>query len=74
MDLSDPAVVTVVVAAVVALVVVALVVALLRRKKTGSQRQEHLRERFGPEYDRTVESSGDQRRASSLTVETSRFR
>lgn len=65
MDLSDPAVVTAVVVAVVVLLVVVLVLALLRRKKESSRRREHLQERFGPEYDRTVESTGDHRRAEA---------
>lgn len=75
MDLSDPAVVTAVVVAVVVLLAVVLVAALLRHKRSRSRtREEHLRERFGPEYDRTVESTGDHRRAEARLEEVEQRR
>lgn len=45
----------IVVAAVVVIALIALLWALSRRR--------HLRERFGPEYERTVEERGDRRAA-----------
>lgn len=48
------------IAAAVAVVLLAIVWASTRKKRT-----EHLREGFGPEYDRTVEEAGSRRRAES---------
>ncbi len=46
--------------AVIAAVLVAAAIVVSRRK-----RSEHLRERFGPEYDRTLQQRGDARRAET---------
>lgn len=48
---------------VVAIVLVLVIGGLLGMLFTRSQRTKHLRERFGPEYDRTVQELGNQRRA-----------
>jgi hypothetical protein len=48
---------------VVAIVLVLLIGGLLGMLFTRRQRTKHLQERFGPEYDRTVQEVGDQRRA-----------
>jgi hypothetical protein len=57
--MSDGAVLAVIVGAVVlALIIVAAVVLSAR-----ARRRRRLRERFGPEYDRTVEAAGSQREA-----------
>jgi hypothetical protein len=50
----------VIAAAVVAVVLLALWWAASRKRRT-----DHLREGFGPEYDRTVEEAGSRRRAES---------
>jgi hypothetical protein len=52
-----------------ALVVAAVAAAALFRRRTG-----RLRERFGPEYDRTVEERGDRRRAEAELAERERRR
>src|SRR5207253_9926867 len=44
-------------------VLVVIVVALAALYAVRQQRSSRLRRRFGPEYDRTVESTGDQKRA-----------
>ncbi|GAB2685940.1 hypothetical protein [Thalassiella azotivora] len=60
--MNDDTVIWVVVA-VAALLLVGLLVWFLTRKRTERRQQEHLRERFGDEYDRRVEESGDERAA-----------
>ncbi len=49
---------------VIAIVVLVIVVAAVSRM-IGRQRTERLRQGFGPEYDRTVESTGDQATAEA---------
>src|ERR1700733_4617608 len=49
-----------VVIAIVVVVAVALVAVAARKRRSAA-----LRDRFGPEYDRVVESSGDQRAAEA---------
>jgi len=51
-------------AAIVAAAIVVLVWLLVRKKRT-----ERLRDRFGPEYDRVVRSTGDPRRAEARLAE-----
>ena len=51
----------IVVAVVIVVVVLALVASLVKRRRT----RQALQERFGPEYDRTVEESGGERAATS---------
>ena len=51
----------IVVAVVIVVVVLALVASLVKRRRT----RQGLQERFGPEYDRTVEESGGERAATS---------
>jgi hypothetical protein len=65
----DPTVVTIVVIAAVALVVVGLVALLVKRKESAS-RTEHLQQRFGPEYDRTVADSEDHKQAEARLQRT----
>jgi hypothetical protein len=50
----------IVIAIVVVVVIGLLAVTAMRRRQTGQ-----LRSRFGPEYDRTVESAGDRRQAET---------
>jgi hypothetical protein len=52
---------TIVIAVVVVLAVIA--VALLVAAGMRSRRSQHLRDRFGPEYDRAVEETGDRQQA-----------
>ena len=52
----------VVIVAVVLLVLLAVAVAMAMRKRSQSRRA-GLQERFGPEYDRTVDERGDRRKA-----------
>ncbi|GAA5161672.1 MULTISPECIES: hypothetical protein [Amycolatopsis] len=59
---------TMIVIIVVAVVVVLGLVAVLVR----SQRRRHLRERFGPEYDRTVQDSSSRRAAERELAERER--
>lgn len=59
----DPKVIVAIAVVVVALIVVAAVIA--SRKK----RREHLREQFGPEYDRAVAESGNATKAEALLAE-----
>ncbi|MFF4895374.1 hypothetical protein [Streptomyces sp. NPDC001068] len=49
--MSTGTLLTIIIAVVVVLAVAAVVIALMARRR-------HLRERFGPEYERTMESSG----------------
>jgi hypothetical protein len=51
----------IVVAVVIVVVVLALVASLVKRRRT----RQGLQERFGPEYDRTVDESGGERAATS---------
>jgi FtsZ-interacting cell division protein ZipA len=48
---------------VLLIVAVVVVIALLLAMRARARRSEALQERFGPEYERTVEESGDQRAA-----------
>lgn len=59
MDLTDTNLIIVV--AIVALIVIGLISAALARR----WRTERLQEKFGPEYDRTLQEIGDQRQAES---------
>jgi hypothetical protein len=60
----DP-IVWIVVAVVIALVVIALVISAAKKKK----RTEHLRGRFGPEYDRTVKRAGSRSKGERELLE-----
>jgi hypothetical protein len=60
----DP-IVWIVVAVVIALVVIALIISASKKRK----RTEHLRERFGPEYDRTVKREGSRSKGESELLE-----
>jgi FtsZ-interacting cell division protein ZipA len=56
---------TMIVIALVAVAVIALLVwASARRKKQQAQKREHLRERFGPEFDREVQEQGSEQKAA----------
>jgi len=56
---------TIIVIALVALAVIALLVwASARRKQQQAQKREHLRERFGPEFDREVQEQGSEQKAA----------
>jgi hypothetical protein len=57
---------------IVVIVAVLVVVALIAWWSAQRQRSTHLRERFGPEYDRTVRDVGDARRAEPLPAERER--
>ena len=50
---------------VIAAVVVIAVIFIVAAAMASRRRRTHLQERFGPEYDRTVESA-DRRRASAI--------
>ena len=50
----------------VVLVIVAIVIVLLALWYVQKQRREHLRARFGPEYDRAVRESGNVGKAESM--------
>lgn len=63
MELTSEQVTWAVVAAVALIVVIALIVAA--RRRTQRTQSHALRERFGPEYDRTVESTNDRREAEA---------
>ena len=56
--------VAIIIVIVAVIVVVAIAVALMRRRQT-----ENVREQFGPEYDRTVQETGDEGQARDLLVE-----
>jgi hypothetical protein len=53
-----------IVAAVVVLLIVAVVIMASRRRKS-----DHLKEKFGPEYDRAIEQHGDARHAEAILFE-----
>jgi hypothetical protein len=57
--MSNEAVIAVVVGAVVLLLIIVAVVMAVRARR----RHRHLREQFGPEYDRTVQDAGTRREA-----------
>ncbi len=57
---------------IVVIVAVLVVVALIAWWATQQRRSARLRERFGPEYDRTVRDVGDARRAEPLLAERER--
>jgi hypothetical protein len=61
---------TIVIAVVVVLAVIAL--ALVAAAGMRSRRSQQLRERFGPEYDRAVEETGDRQRAERQLQERMR--
>jgi hypothetical protein len=52
-------------ALVIAIVVVVLLLALLAFFAGRQRRSRRLQDRFGPEYDRTVEQAGDRRAAEA---------
>ncbi len=58
----DPQTLRIVIIVAVVVVVVLLVLALVKAARTRRQR-EQLRQRYGPEYDRTVQARGSQRAA-----------
>ena len=62
----------VIVIVLVALAVIALLVWAARRNQ--GQKREHLRERFGPEYDRAVEEQGSERKATSKLDDVAKTR
>lgn len=49
---------------VIAVVLIAVAIIVSRRR-----RSEHLRQQFGPEYDRTLKTQGDTRRAEAVLLE-----
>ncbi len=53
----------VVIVAVVLLVLLALAIAMWAMRKRSQSRRADLQDRFGPEYDRTVDERGDRRKA-----------
>jgi hypothetical protein len=57
---------------IVAVVVVALVVVAIAVVYTQRQRRVRLRERFGPEYDRTVQAAGAPAKAEAILEERAR--
>ena len=63
---------------VIVLVAVALIAALVwaanRRKQQQVEQREHLRERFGPEYDRAVEEHGSEDQAAARLGEVAKTR
>ena len=59
----DPKILTVVIV-IVAILVVAAVLLVMRRRKT-----EHLKQKFGSEYDRVVHQHGDPQRAETVLAE-----
>lgn len=59
----DPKITTLIAMAVVAVVLVALALIFSRRR-----RREHLREKFGTEYERVVHQQGDPMRAESVLI------
>ena len=60
----DPKILTAIIVAIVAVLVVVAVLLVTRRRKT-----EHLKQRFGSEYDRTVHQHGDPQRAETVLAE-----
>jgi hypothetical protein len=65
--MSNEAVIAVIVAVVLALVIVGIVLFVLQQR-----RHRHLRETFGPEYNRAVEDAGSRRRAEQELAERER--
>lgn len=59
---------------VIALVVVLLLIAAAAYAASQRKKREHLRERFGPEYERTVERSDSTREAERDLAEREQFR
>jgi hypothetical protein len=53
----------VIIAAVVAIIIVAAIIITRRR------RSEHLKQQFGPEYDRAVQQHGDERHAEAVLID-----
>jgi hypothetical protein len=60
--MSTGAIIGIIIVAVVIIAIVAFVVSRQRRSK-------ELQEQFGPEYNRTLEDTGDKRQAESILVE-----
>ena len=60
----DPKILTAIIVVIVAVLVVVAVLLVTRRRKT-----EHLKQKFGSEYDRVVHQHGDPRRAETLLAE-----
>jgi FtsZ-interacting cell division protein ZipA len=60
----DPKILTAVIVAVVAILAVVAVLLVTRRRKT-----EHLKQKFGSEYDRVVQQHGDPQRAETVLAE-----
>lgn len=61
------------VAVLIALAVIAMVISRSRaRKRRETEEREHLRSRFGPEYDATVAATGDERAAARELAERER--
>ena len=60
----DPKILTAIIVAIVAVLVVFAVLLVTRRRKT-----EHLKQKFGSEYDRLVHQHGDPQRAETVLVE-----
>jgi len=52
-------------AILIAVILIALVVVIVAVVVAQRRRSEHLRERFGPEYDRAVQDAGDRRHAEA---------
>lgn len=66
---------TMIVIALVALAVIALLVwASARRKQQQLEKREHLRERFGPEFDREVQEQGSERKAADRLDDVAKTR
>lgn len=70
--MSTGQIVTIVVIVIVILVLLAIFGALASRRRR--QQQEELRDRFGPEYDRTVAQTGKEREADKLLRERAKKR
>ena len=62
--MDNPMIIILVVAIVAALAIIAAAWMFMQKKRT-----EQLRSRFGPEYERVVETDGDRRRAEAVLVE-----
>jgi len=58
---NDPQ--TIIVTALVAIAVIAAIVLVVRQRRR--QQSRHLRQRFGPEYERVVETTGDRNKAEA---------
>ena len=59
---------------VAAIAVAVIVVLLVVARSSSARRREHLQERFGPEYDRTVDETGSRRDAEKELQERERQR